>query len=76
MIIYISTIVRIINADVDKNKKKEVIDKLINYMNNNFPNFEKNKYISSLSRNRKIIYNLIKYKKYKMVKLIFKIKKG
>ena len=74
--IYISTIVRIINADVDKNKKKEVIDKLINYMNNNFPNFEKNKYISSLSRNRKIIYNLIKYKKYKMVKLIFKIKKG
>ena len=74
--IYISTIVRIINADVDKNKKKEVIDKLINYMNNNFPNFEKNKYINSLSKNRKIIYNLIKNKKYKTIKLIFKIKKG
>lgn len=74
--IYISTIVRIINADVDKNKKKEVIDKLINYMNNNFPNYEKNKYINSLSKNRKIIYNLIKNKKYKTIKLIFKIKKG
>ena len=74
--IYISTIVRIINANASKDKKEEVIDKLIDYMNNNFPSFEKNKYISSLSRNRKIIYNLIKNKKYKTIKLIFKIKKG
>ena len=74
--IYISTIVRIIKANVSKDKKKEVIDKLINYMNNNFPNYEKNKYINSLSKNRKIIYNLIKNKKYKTIKLIFKIKKG
>lgn len=51
--IYISTIVRVINAKVDKNIKIEVIGKLIDYMNNNFPDFRNNKYIETLSRNRK-----------------------
>ena len=74
--IYISAIVRVINAKTDKQKKLEVINKLINYMNNNFSNFRNNKYIEVLSRNRKIIYELINRKMYGLIKLIFKIKKG
>ena len=72
--IYISTIVRVINAKVDKNIKIEVIDKLIDYMNNNFPDFRNNKYIETLSRNRKIIYNLINRKRYNLIKLLFAVK--
>lgn len=73
--IYISTIVRIIRANANKKRKLEIIKKLIYYMNINFPNFKKNKYISSLSRNRMIIYKLINLKMYSVIKLIFKVKK-
>ena len=52
----------------------EVIDKLMNYMNNNFSNFRNNKYIETLSRNRKIIYKLINRKKYNLIKLLFAVK--
>lgn len=72
--IYISTIVRVINAKADKKKKMEVINKLIDYMNNNFSNFRNNKYIESLSRNRRIIYNLIIRKKYVIIKILFAVK--
>ena len=58
----------------DKNIKIEVIDKLIDYMNNNFPDFRNNKYIETLSRNRKIIYNLINRKRYNLIKLLFAVK--
>ena len=73
--IYISTVVRVINADVSKDLKKEVIDKLLEYMNSNFKDFKNNKYIKTLSRNRKIIYYLIKLRLYKLVNIIFKTKK-
>ncbi len=73
--IYISTIVRVINANVSNDLKKEVIDKLLEYMNSNFKDFKNNKYIKTLSRNRKIIYYLIKLRLYKLVNIIFKIKK-
>lgn len=72
--IYISAIVRVINAKADKQKKLEVINKLIEYINNNFNNFRNNKYIETLSRNRKIIYSLINKKKYGLVRLIFAVK--
>ena len=42
--IYISAIVRVLKADSDKNIKKETIEKLINYMNKNFPNYKSNKF--------------------------------
>lgn len=73
--IYISAIVRVINAKADKKLKLEVINKFINYMNNNFENFRNNKYIDDLSRNRKIIFKLIDNKKYGIIKFIFKIKR-
>lgn len=74
--IYISAIVRVLKADSDKNIKKETIEKLINYMNKNFPNYKSNKYINTLSKNRKIIYKLINIKMYGFINLIFKVKKG
>ena len=53
--IYISTIVRIIRAEVDNELKNETIETILKYMNDNFPNYENNKYIKTLSRNRKIV---------------------
>ena len=73
--IYISAIVRVLRAKADNNIKKETIDRLINYMSENFPNYKRNEYISTLSKNRKIIYNLINMKLYGIIKLIF-ITKG
>ena len=74
--IYISAIVRILKANADNKIKKETVSELICYMNKNFPNYKNNKYINTLSRNRKIIYKLINLKMYNLVNLIFKIKKG
>lgn len=74
--IYISAIVRVLKAEADDKVKRETINKLIDYMNKNFPNYKNNKYINTLSRNRKIIYKLINLKMYNLVNLIFKIKKG
>lgn len=71
---YISGIVRIINADADKKEKKEIINKFKNYMKSNFPAFNNNIYLKYLSKNRKIIYILIKFNMYIFIKLIFKIR--
>ena len=74
--IYISAIVRIINADVDRNKRIEVINKLIHYIKKNFPNYKKNEYLSILPRNRKIVYKLVDFKFYSLIRIMFKIKRS
>ena len=74
--IYISAIVRVLKAEADDKVKRETINKLINYMNKKFPNYKNNKYINTLSKNRKIIYKLINIKMYGLINLIFKVKKG
>ena len=73
--IYISTIVRIINANADKTKKKEVINKLLSYMDSNFKEYKNNKYLYLLPRNRKMVFKLLKMKQYTLIKYIFKIKR-
>ena len=72
--IYISAIVRVINAKSDKKSKKEIINLMRNYILNNFANYNNNKYMKLLSRNRKIVFNLVKLKQYWLIKLLFKIK--
>ena len=72
--IYISAIVRVINALTDPKVKKDAISKMLTYMKTNFPNFKHNEYIKLLPRNRKIVYHLVKLKQYWLIKLIFKIK--
>ena len=74
--IYISAIVRVLKAEADDKVKRETINKLIDYMNTNFPDYKNNKYINTLSKNRKIIYKLINIKMYGLINLIFKVKKG
>lgn len=74
--VYIATSVRVINANADKKIKKEVLDKIRDYMQNNFKEFKNNKYINKyLNNNKKIIFNLLNIKQYWLIKLIFKIKK-
>ena len=72
--IYISTIVRVINSSSINKMKLENINKVLEYLNKNFPNYKNNKYIYTLPRNRKIIYNLLNKKRYNMIRLIFKLK--
>ena len=72
--ILISTITRIIRVKGNNKTKKEVINKLIKYMNDNFKDYKNNIYLNYLTNNRKIIYNLIVRKQYWLVSLIFKIK--
>lgn len=73
--LYISCIVRILmNNNSSKNEKNELLNVIFEYMDNNFKNYSKNKYIKMLSLNRKLIFYLIHFKFYYIVKLIFKIK--
>ncbi len=73
--LYISCIVRILtNNNSNKNEKKELLNIIFEYINNNFKNYSKNKYIKLLSLNRKLIFYLIHFKLYNIVKIIFKIK--
>jgi glycosyltransferase involved in cell wall biosynthesis len=70
--IYIASVVRVINAKAKC--KKEVIKTLKGYVETNFPSFKNNKYLYSLDRNKKIIYNLVMAKQYWLIKLLFKLK--
>lgn len=71
--IYIAAVVRVINARKVKNRK-EILNKLINYVEKKFPNYRENKYLDNLDKNKRIIYNLIIHKKYLVIKLIFLVK--
>ncbi len=73
--LYISCIVRIlINNNSSKNEKNKLLNVIFEYINNNFRNYSRNKYIKLLSLNRKLIFYLIHFKFYYIVKLIFTIK--
>ena len=73
--IYISAVVRVINADVNNKKRLVIINKLISYVESKCPNYNKNEYLNVLPRNRKIVYNLVRAKCYWLVRLIFRIKR-
>lgn len=72
--ILISGITRLVRFSKDKKIRNEVINKYISYMKDNFTSYKNNKYLSLLSRNRKIIYRLVLLKQYWLISLIFKIK--
>ncbi len=72
--IYIAAIVRVINADANKKLKKDIINKMIKYMKENFKEFKNNKYIKNLPKNRRIIYHLVNIRQFWLIRLIFKIK--
>ena len=70
----ISTTVRIERAKASSELRSNCHKEIRQYMNNRFPNYTKNEYISYLPRNRRIILKLIEMKMYKMVKLLFVVK--
>ena len=75
--LYISCAVRIItNKTSNKNEIKKLLNVIFEYMNKNFNNYSKNKYLKLLSKNRKLIFYLIKFKLYYIIRLIFMIRKA
>ena len=73
--IYICGVTRVLRINGDNKRKKEVINIMINYVKNKFPDYQSNIYLKNLDKRKKIIYNLIECKNYWVIKLIFKIKK-
>jgi len=74
--VYLYTIVRILRSKANKKEKNNVINIIKEYMNNNFKNFNRNKYIKiHLNLQRKIVYYLIKNNLYFFVSILFKLKK-
>ena len=74
--ILIFPITRIIAAEsVDNVTKEKIIQKLYKYFYSKFPNYKSNKYLKKLSFGQKIIYQLILYKQYWLIKFLMKVKK-
>ena len=71
---YIVAITRVINAKAKSKNKKLIINKFIDYININFKNFKKNKYINNLDKNKKLIYKLINLRLYLVINIMFKLK--
>ena len=73
--IYLYAIVRIIKSKADKKEKIKNINKLKNYLKNNFENYKNNKYLKKfIGIKRKLIYFLINYNLYFLVDILFKFK--
>ena len=66
----IAASVRVLKLNVNSS----LLGELINYLSINFPSFHKNPYLLRLSRNKRIIYNLLLKKQYKVIRNIFKAK--
>ncbi len=71
---YIMGIARVLRIDVPYKSKNRIINDYKKYIKQQFPCFKNNRYIKYISKNRKLIYNLINLRLYGIVKLIFKIK--
>lgn len=67
--VYISALVRLIRAG-----EKEQIHVIRNEFERRFPNHKSNKYLKNLERNRVIVYKLLNWKCYQVIKWIFLIK--
>lgn len=72
--IYICGIVRIIRTNDNMKSKKLIINKYKNYLNENFKNFKRNKYLSFMNIKHKFIYKLINFKLYALIYISFKLK--
>ena len=55
-------------------EKYKQIDKIANFMKEKFPKWNKNKYLNKNTKKEKILMTLFYYKKYKLIKMIQKIK--
>lgn len=72
--IYICAVTRVINMNIKYKHKKKLIDKFIKYTKKNFPKYKNNKYLTKLSFSKKMVFNLIWFKQFWLIKVLFKIK--
>ena len=72
--ILISASVRIIKSTASRNEKQELLKKLKLYLEINYPDYRKNKYVKHLSRRRRIIYYMLNHKMYRTIEWIYKNK--
>ena len=72
--LYIATIVRIVRADASQNLKKKCYEEIFEYVKQKFPNYRENIYLNKLTKNKKIIFDLVEKRSYFLIKMIFAIK--
>ena len=73
--IFISSVVRVLCTSAKLSTRVKIANKLIKYVKNNFPSYNKNIYKKKLSTSRKIVYYLIKNKLLIFVIVLFKLKR-
>ncbi len=68
--VYIVASVRVIRID----RKHGLVGEFADFTRKNFPDYKENKYLQMLTKNEKILFNLLEKKRYRTISLIFKIK--
>ena len=56
--------------------KSELLGQFRDYMEKNFPDFRENRYLPRLDRNKRLVYRLLLKRRYRAVRLLFRIKDG
>ena len=54
----------------------ELLGQFRDYMEKNFPDFRENRYLPRLDRNKRLVYRLLLKRRYRVVRLLFRIKDG
>ena len=68
--IFLAASVRVLKADAHH----KLLSEFYEYMQNNFPDFTQNKYLATLGSAKTLAYRLLLKKRYRTVRLLFKIK--
>lgn len=72
---YICGMVRVITTKNKMKDKKEILSVYEKYVITHFANFKDNKYLESLDRNKKLIFELLKKRMYRLINFIFYLKR-
>ena len=54
--------------------KSELLGQFRDYMEKNFPDFRENRYLPRLDRNKRLVYRLLLKRRYRVVRLLFRVK--
>ena len=69
--ILLAATVRVLLID----RKSHLIEEFRTYMEQHFPNFRDNPYLSFLDSNKRLVYRLLLKKRYRTVRMIFRVKR-
>lgn len=68
--VYIPASVRVLK----ENTKHPLLKEFSDYMENNFPDYRNNKYLSQLPKMKKLVFKLLQKRHYRILAILFKIK--